>query len=118
MKLKQFGWTILLALAAGGAGYYLGARQEDSITWLSAKTIPRLDYCITQESFSEIENTKAVLEGLCAEFRTEVQSKRVRDHNSGSAAPATQRVLEPGSEPHLENAIADLERGIREFSGT
>jgi len=75
---------------------------------------PSLEYYLSQDSFSEAENTKATLEALCQRFRTEIQAKRLADHQSVAQAST----YNPISEPHLTNAIADLDQAMREFSGT
>jgi len=105
---------ILIAMAAGGIGYLLGAQRENSLARLEENTISPLDYYMTQESFSEVENAKANLEGLCARFRTEFQTKWVADHESGTNS----LLNSPVSEQLLETAIADLARGVKEFAGT
>lgn len=104
---------LLVAVVAGlGLGFQLGTRR-DLASYLALETVPPLDYYSSQASFSEVENTKASLAGLCQRFRTEVREKRVADHLS----PAGSRV-EPGAEVHLDDAIAALERGVNEFAGT
>jgi hypothetical protein len=111
VKLGSF---VLAALACLGTGYYLGSQREESGSSLAPGTGPPLDYYFSQPSFSEVEDAKATLDGLCQRFRTEISARRVADQQSRDAASG----LEPGSEPHIKNAITELERGMHEFAGT
>jgi hypothetical protein len=76
--------------------------------------MPPIEYYSNEESFSEVENAKAVLEGLCQRFRIEIQARRVASQRPGFEASGG-RVT---SEQHLESTVADLEKGMAEFIGT
>lgn len=116
-KLEKVGQTagiIVASLGGLGIGYHLGAQRDSLTSYLAAGAEPPLDYYCSEPSFSEVENAKANLDGLCQRFRTEIQARRVRDHQWASTVASLQHV----SEPHIKDAITDLERGMGEFAGT
>jgi hypothetical protein len=111
-RIAQLVFAALLALTTGGAGYFIGGQRE--AVFLAKDAIPSLDCFTTQNSFSEIENSKAGLEALSARFRMEVQARRLAGISSASSAG----VSGSASEPRIGEAIADLEWGMNEFAGT
>jgi len=114
MKVPSPVWVVVALLSAGGVGYHLAAERKDSGSWLALERTPPLEYYATQESFSEVENTKSSLEALCLRFRTAVRAKRVADREANVRSCGAGAA----SEPHLDSAIADLEQGMSEFAGT
>jgi hypothetical protein len=111
-EISKLAGIIVAALGGLGIGYHFGAQHEEPSS-LFAAAAP-LNYYFSELSFSEVENTKASLDGLCQRFRTEIWVKRLADQKS--CATVTGR--EPRSEPHIKETIANLERGINEFAGT
>ena len=112
MTTRRFTWTTLGLLAAGGTGFLLGNREARLGVAMPIESMPRLDYFITQHSFSEIENAKASLEALCRRYRAEVQARRLLDERSAGGRQG------PTREPRLSGTIKVLERGMKEFEGT
>jgi hypothetical protein len=104
-----------LALAlVGGVSYRMGSQRVGALAYLAADKTAPLEYYITEKSFSEVENAKSSLEGLCWRFRTAVRAKRVTDRTLRAGTSEGTGALEP----HLDRAISELEEGMQEFSGT
>jgi hypothetical protein len=110
--ISKLAGIIVAALSGLGVGYHFGAQRDESSSLFAAS--PPLDYYCSEPSFSEVENTKAGLDGLCQQFRMEIWVKRLADQKSCAAATGR----EPGSEPHIKETITSLERGMKEFSET
>ncbi|MCI0540812.1 MAG: hypothetical protein L0Z50_36900 [Verrucomicrobiales bacterium] len=111
MKLLEQSLAIcaLVAFAplSGVTGYLVHALRQDSSEMRVSRVIP-LDYFLETKSFSEIENTKALLEALAAHSISEMRTRSAaRGHvrTDGLAAPALA-------------ALRDVEKRIEEFSGT
>src|SRR5689334_14895745 len=112
MTIRRFTWTTVFFLAVGGTGFLLGNREARLGVAMPIGWIPRLDYFITQHSFSEIENAKASLEALCRRYRAEVQARRLLDERYAGGKQG------PTREQQLSGTIKVLERGMKEFEGT
>lgn len=104
-KMIKLAWLLSMGLTGVALGYHFGVQR--------GREIP-LEYYYSQSSFSEVQNTKACLDGLCEKFRTEIQARRLADQQM--CAPP--QGAEADSEPHISQVIADLERGVDEFAGT
>jgi hypothetical protein len=114
MKTGPLIWAVMLVLTAGGAGYWLRAQRTGEVSVTQAWSIPPLDYLIGPDSFSRIKNARNSLQGLCLRLRLQVQNRLLAEHLFlGRRAVSRQT-----SEPRLEGAIRDLERGMQEFEGT
>ena len=91
----------LALLLAGALGYAAGVRQGGG--WL-ASAGPRssgVDYLLAPRTFSEIENTRALLDAQCRAFILSIRTRYIAQHPEDSA----QAVRE------LEATIAQLQRG-------
>lgn len=108
MNFRQLASLILVAAAAGSGGYFLRSLQTDSPSGMS----PVENYLCPQ-SFSEVENTKALLDALAKRYLCEVfvQATTGRQSPLGdvseSAKPRSQAA-----------AIRILKAGVAEFAGT
>ena len=101
MHLQYMGRRILLVgvvIAAFGSGYGIRAWRGASVSALTASNEVDVDSLVAIQSFSEIENAKAMLSGLCDEFLSDMSMRR---------ATLGQTMQ-----------LRDLEQGIKEFSGT
>jgi hypothetical protein len=100
-------------LLAAIAGFGLGLARNNSSHLMAVEELVPLDYYLAEQSFSEVENTKARLAALATQFLTEL---RVR-HNATAATPTTE-----GGNPlyavNTGSAIEELRAGIDEFKGT
>jgi hypothetical protein len=101
---------LLGSFLGGGIGYHVKTTRGDSL-----ELIPKTDYFIFDESFSEVESAKALLAGLSRRFSTEFHVKRCLDMQA--CRLKTGSSLSVGT-PTLEASILTLERGIEEFRGT
>jgi hypothetical protein len=109
-------WSALVMatiLLVGAAGYGAGARQVPIIMPVQQR-VP-LEYFVTEDSFSEIENTRAKLNGLASQFLMEV---RLRHHASALGARGVSHGPNPAYVSQRARAINEIERGIEEFRGT
>jgi len=120
MKAKDFVkpaplmWAVMLSLAAGGTGYWLRERRAGPDLLLPISAMPPLEYLMPPDSFSRIENTKILLDGLCVRLRLGVQSRALAGWFAGRGRAAAGQE----SDASWDGAIRDLERGMREFEGT
>jgi len=112
MTIRRFTWTTVGLLAVGATGFLLGNREARLGVVMPIESMPRLDYFITEHSFSDIERAKASLEGLCRRYRAEVQTRRLLDERYAGGKQG------PPQEPHVAGAIKVLEQGMKEFEGT
>ena len=58
---------VLLPVVAAGVGYYLGATRAQGISRLTAQAAVPLEYLVSAESFSEVDQARASLEALAAQ---------------------------------------------------
>ena len=101
MHLQYMGRRIFLisvVIAAFGSGYGLRAWRGASASALSDCNELDVDSLVAIQSFSEIENAKAMLSGLCDEFLSDTW---MRQATTGQTV-----------------RLRDLEQGVKEFSGT
>src|SRR5581483_8586387 len=110
-RLSPYVGCLLVGLLSGGIiGHRIKAREVESLS-----SIPSLDYFTADESFSEIENAKAVLAGLAGRFLTVIQTERclqLRNSVPGSGTMAS------SSLPYPDQLINQLELGFEQFRGT
>jgi hypothetical protein len=92
MNLKQLSSTILLSCLAAIAGYYSGALRPSTTSYSSADARLSVDDLYAPQSFSEVENTKALLTALSQQVVTEIQAERVANQ---AKAALTSRTGEP-----------------------
>ena len=108
MKHARFLRRIIPVLATVVAAGTLGLQLRDgSFSQTRAgktSTLPDLDFFVRPRSFSEIETTRAELEGLALRFRTETRARHLSLNQKNPAERQT--------------VIAELERGIAEFKET
>jgi hypothetical protein len=105
----------LVAIAIGCAGYFLGAIRDRPIHMLSADSAVPLEYYTSAKSFSEIENTRAVLEGLALRYVEQARVLIAQELMHQPAQPNNGN-FNP-DRPRLQ-AIRMLEAGLSEFDGT
>ena len=55
MRTKHSTLLVLLPVAAGWVGYYLGAMRETNVTHMPRGATVALDHLVSAESFSEVE---------------------------------------------------------------
>jgi hypothetical protein len=115
MNLKQLSSTILLSCLAAIAGYYSGALRQAPASYSSADARLSVDDLYAPQSFSEVENTKALLTALSQQVVTEIQAERLANH---AKAALSSRTGEPVVEPDTLAVIQKFERSVVEFEGT
>jgi hypothetical protein len=115
MNLKQLSSTILLSCLAAIAGYYTGALRPATASYSSADTRLSVDDLYAPQSFSEIENAKALLTALSHQVVTGIQAERVANH---AQAALSSRTGNPVVEPSTLAVIKKFERSVVEFEGT
>lgn len=96
--------ALATVIAAGALGLHLRDWSVAQTHAGSSSTLPDLDYFVRPRSFSEIETTRAELEGLALRFRTETRARHLGLTGKN-----------PGER---QTVIAELERGIAEFKET
>ncbi len=115
MNLNQIGCTLLFSCVAAITGYYSGALRQDSSSFLSPEALLSVDDLFSPQSFSEVENAKALLTALSEQFVAGIYTERVANHAKAVVISGTGK---PVVEPHLLEVIKKLEQGIVEFKGT
>ncbi|HAB14906.1 MAG TPA: hypothetical protein DCE44_00500 [Verrucomicrobiales bacterium] len=114
--MNRFCWCQRLAslaaslAVAAGVGYRWRDLQEKSATALGVAEIAPLESFVGIQSFSEIQNTRAELQGLAQRFRTEARMKYLASLST-SLSQSTSAV-------ERQSIVRDLERGIEEFKDT
>ena len=115
MNIKQLSSTILLSCLAAIAGYYTGALRPATASYSSADTRLSVDDLYAPQSFSEIENAKALLTALSHQVVTGIQAERVANH---AQAALSSRTGNPVVEPYTLAVIKKFEQSVIEFEGT
>jgi len=104
--------AIVLAFAAGGFGYYLHAFRENSISSLSGRSIAALDYYVSWESFSEVDEAKALLQASAVQIIQEMREQPGLGVYQVKIGSASRHNIQ------LTRVIGNLEQKIEEFKGT
>lgn len=107
--------TLLLAVAAGSVGYYLHAFRENSTTSLSVQRVAALDYYVSWESFSEVDEAKALLQAAATQIIQDLREQPGVGVFQVHTGPPSQKEEE---ERQLNRALTDLKERIEEFKGT
>jgi len=115
MNLKQISSTILFSCLAAIAGYYSGALRPATASYSSADARLSVDDLYAPQSFSEVENAKALLTALSQQVVTEIQVERAANH---AKAVLNSRAGNPVVEPHHLAVIEKFEQSLVEFEGT
>ena len=106
---------IVLPVVTGWVGYFQGALRETSVTRMPLGVTVALDQVVSAESFSEVEQTRAVLDALARHYVERAQgliAQEVMRRNTHSDARQT------GDERPSQTAIKLLDEAIPEFRGT
>jgi hypothetical protein len=93
---------VIVLIAAFGSGYGWRAWRTEATGARRAHNLDNPDSLVGIQSFSEIENAKALLNGLSFQFLAEMAMRRA--------------II--GQPLQLSEAVADLRTGIKEFAGT
>ena len=114
MNFRQLACAVMLSGLAASAGYYVGALRQDPSSYVLRQAQLSVDDFYAPQSFSEVENTKALLSALSRQFITGIYAERTANN--------TEVVLNTRGnsavEPHLLAVIKQLEQGVAEFKGT
>jgi hypothetical protein len=105
----------LAAFAVGCFGYFLGTAGDRPVAQLSANRAVPLEYYAPAKTFSEIENTRALLDALAARYVEHARVLIVEEFVHQTAHRRTGG-LNP-DRPRLQ-AIRLLEEGLAQFEGT
>jgi hypothetical protein len=108
--MTVFGLALALA-----AGYGLRSLQQGRDLTLALQHIPPVEYYVSRESFSEVEQTKANLDALSCRFLTDW---RVRNHPAVLAMSAATQAGRSVDSARSAGAIQELEQAIEEFKAT
>lgn len=106
---------VLVPVLAAGVGYYLGAMRAQAISRLPVQVTVPLEYLASAESFSEVDQARAVLDALAAQ-RVELAQSLIAQANGGRYRPG--RDPQPAAARPVWAAIKLLEDGLAEFQGT
>jgi hypothetical protein len=106
---------VLLPVIAGVVGYYAGAMRESTVMHLPSNATVALDQLVTANSFSEVEQARAVLNALAGRYIEYAQMMITRHDRSvpvihGSSPTAGSR--------DFPAAVRVLEEAVAEFKGT
>ena len=104
----------LTAIIAGTGGYYLHAIRSSSPFIAQKNEIPSLDILLVENSFSEIKNSKALLEASAKQLIMGTWNQA----HSEKYLDKSQLSNKIDSSIKLESAIRRLEDGIQEYVGT
>jgi hypothetical protein len=115
MNLKRVALLFLVSAATGAAGFYAGVMRETGATRLARGATVPLDYLAASESFSEVENARATLEGLAARYADAAQSLIAEGIMRRSP---NFELSQTDSKRPLAAAINLLDEVIPEFQGT
>jgi hypothetical protein len=103
-------------LAAGAAlGYFIGVTRHEPDASLGVNQKVPLEAYFSEQSFSEIENTKARLKALGLEFISDVRS---RHDQAGAGTTSGPFRRNPAYALDPAGAIEELEWGLEQFRGT
>jgi hypothetical protein len=115
MNIRQLACAFLFSCLAAGVGYYAGALRQDTARFTSPGTKFSVDDLYRPQSFSEVENAKALMSALSEQFVTGIQAERVANYANAVLISQTGETV---VEPHLLEVSKQLERGVAEFKGT
>lgn len=117
MNIRNLTSSILLSVIAGGLGCCLSAGRKAAVYSSSAQTISRLEDFESPASFSEIENSKSLLEAECRRFVVELRTKWVPALNT---FPAGDKRASGGPRwiTNRIDPVLALKEKIEEFKGT
>jgi hypothetical protein len=101
-------------LMAGAAGYCFQAVCDRPVAALTFKDPAGVDYFLTARSFSEVDNTRALMEALAAQSLQELRIRRICTHQG----PKNTNVSPEIRDQRLAEVIRDLQETIAEFAGT
>ncbi len=107
--------AVLMCLVAGTMGYYWRALHENSISKLSRRGVASLDYLVVAESFSEVENSKAVLQAAAEQIIMDI---RTRPGVGTVPGDSPSRYKPEVLAESFAQARTDLENAIAEFRGS
>lgn len=79
--------------------------------------IPPLEHLIWWDSFSEIEQTKGILRGLCLQTIAEIRRSYLLSQSEQVLAPDAVSLV-PSQDSGVSNALNHLKRRLEEFQGT
>jgi hypothetical protein len=114
-NITTAGLLALVAVAVGCLGYFVGTAEDRSIARLAVDGVVPLEYYASARSFSEIENTRAVLDALAARYVQQARVLLAREYVHRTAHPTS------GDTSHVRPrllAIRLLEDGFAQFQGT
>ena len=117
MNIRNWKSSILLSLAAGGLGYCLNTGREAAIFSSSAHTIAPVEDFESPASFSEIENSKSLLDAECRRFVVELRTKWVPALNMIPAGDKRASSV-PRRTTNRINPVLEIKQKIEEFKGT
>lgn len=115
MRATHHVLLIVLPVVTGWVGYYQGALRETSVMQMPLGVTVALDQVVSAESFSEVEQARAVLDALARRYVERAQgliAQEVMTRNTHSHARQTAE-----GQPIL-TAIKLLDEAIPEFRGT
>lgn len=114
-KMAQIVGAIVLMTGAGAAGYYGRAFHEKPVTSLSRGALPAIEYFVSGQSFSEVEEAKTLLQ---ASVERMIQEIRDRSGVGGSPRGCKVSGRDSSQDQETRQMVSDLERRIAEFKGT
>jgi hypothetical protein len=112
MNLRQLICTVLVSSLAASTGYYCGVLRQAPASREAGFSV---DDLYAPQSFSEVENAKALLLALSEQFKAEIYTERIANH---AKAALDTEAGKPVVEPRLLEISQQLEGGVAEFSGT
>lgn len=115
MNWAQIALTVLAPVVAGCVGYLAGATREPAVSHLPADATVALEYLVSSESFSEIEQARSVLDALANRYVVQARMLIARASSAGQNAHENRP---PTANRPVRAAIAALEEAIAEFDGT
>lgn len=115
MKWKSVALLFLVSAVAGWGGYYLGIMRAPSAMRVPRNSEVALDYLVATKSFSEVEQTRAVLDALARQYAQSAERLIVQEYLSRQP---NYRVQSLDPERPTVTAIHLLDEALPEFRGT
>lgn len=115
MKTHVVLHTLVLAVAAGAAGFGLRSLGPASTVSSARQEIPPLDYFASSGSFSEVEQTRTHLKALSSRYLYLAQVHQAEALQRCSTGPDTSAL---STSQRFNPIVDDLQAGLREFRGT
>jgi hypothetical protein len=113
-NIRQYLYLMLCFLITASVGYCLQALRDQPASAQTGEKSFGLDYFMPAQSFSEVENARALLHALAARSLQELRHRRI----AAGQPDSMMADKDLRREQEVDRLIADFRSAIHEFSGT